>query len=246
MKALKLLVLFAISIPCLGFNTRFSGAQEIKYTAPKNAIEQSKKGARALEAALANAELSIPRALLTKAVAVAVLPDVKKVSMLFEGAGVGRGVVSRRMASGAWSPPVFIKLGAMSIGPQIRSDKFDVIVLFMNDKSADWLIDDRAIIFDQAKAPVAGPVGEINPANKEVVPVADVFSYTFDEGRLQGKDLKNIFKNFGFSYDNDLNKATYGVKAGAVLSNGTISKQYRVPADVMVFPEVVTRLFRPE
>ncbi|HEX8898336.1 MAG TPA: hypothetical protein VF751_06545, partial [Chthoniobacterales bacterium] len=99
-----------------------------------------------------------------------------------------------------------------------------------------------AVFFDRTKAPVAGPVGEIRAEDKQVVPVADVFSYVFDNNRLQGKDLKNVFKNFGFSYDNDLNKATYDVKAGALLS-GDKSKISRIPSEVMVFTETVTRLF---
>lgn len=114
-------------------------------------------------------------------------------------------------------------------------------MLFMNDQAADWLVNDKGVFFDRAKAPVAGPVGEIRTEDKQVVPVASVFSYIFDEGRLQGKDLKNVFKNLGLSFDNDLNKATYGVKANALLSANP-SKASRIPAEVIVFPEAVGRI----
>jgi lipid-binding SYLF domain-containing protein len=225
---------------CLSAGAVSGSAQNAR--APENAIKQANKSSAALERALANANERIPKALLDKAMAVAVLPDVKKVSMIFEGAGVGRGVVARRGANGEWSPPAFIRLGALSIGPQIKSMDFDVIVLFMNEQAAGWLLDDKAVIFDRAKAPVAGPVGEIRTEDKQVVPVADVFAYVFEDNHLKGKDLKNIFKNFGFSYDNDLNKATYNVKAGAVLS-GDKAKITRLPGEVMVFTETVKRLF---
>jgi lipid-binding SYLF domain-containing protein len=155
-------------------------------------------------------------------------------------------VVTRRLANGTWSPPAYVRLAAVSIGPQIRSGKFDVIMLFMNDTAASWLVHDGAVNFDRAKAPVAGPVGEIKSEEKEVVPVADVFSYIYDEGRLQGKDLKNVFKNLAFTFDNDLNKATYGAKAGAVLAGSDAPKVPRVPTEVMVFSETVARYFLPD
>ncbi len=232
-----------ITTTCLALSPLLCRAQTTSPMPPQKAIEQSKKAAKTLDAALANIDQRIPKALLSKAVAVAVLPDVKKVSLLFEGAGTGRGVVARRLANGTWSPPVYIRLAAMSIGPQIRSAKFDVIMLFMNDRAANWLMNDSAVMFDQAKAPVAGPVGEIKSEEKEVVPVADVFSYIYDEGRLQGKDLKNVFKNFAFSFDNDLNKSTYGVKAGAVLAGPDATKLPKAPAEVMGFSETVGHYF---
>jgi len=228
---------FALSV--LALSSQLS-AQQANRT-PQKAVEQSKKAAAVLERAMSNANERIPKALLDQAVAVAVLPDVKKASLLFEGVGMGRGVVSRRSADGRWGPPAFIRLGAMSIGPQIRSNSFDVIMLFMNDQAAGWLLD-KAVMFDRAKAPVAGPVGEIRSEDKQVLPVANVFSYIFDDGRLQGKDLKNVFKNFGFSFDNDLNRATYGVKARTLLSADK-SGLSRIPSEVIVFPDAVTRLF---
>jgi lipid-binding SYLF domain-containing protein len=237
---------FLIVATCLALNPLLSRAQTTPHPPPQKAVEQSKKAAKTLDAALANLDQRIPKALLTKAVAVAVLPDVKKISLLIEGAGTGRGVVARRLANGTWSPPVYIRLAAVSIGPQIRSGKFDVIMLFMNERSANWLLHDGPVNFDQAKAPVAGPVGEIKSEEKEVVPVADVFSYIYDEGRLQGKDLKNVFKNLAFTFDNDLNKATYSIKAGVILAAPDATKIPNVPTEVMVFSETVARYFLPD
>jgi len=235
-----------VIVACLALNPVLSRAQTPPHPPPQKAVEQSTKAAKTLDTALANLDQRIPKALLSKAVAVAVLPDVKKVSLLIEGAGTGRGVVTRRLANGTWSPPVYIRLAAVSVGPQIRSSKFDVIMLFMNDRSANWLLNDSAVKFDQAKAPVAGPVGEIKSEEKEVVPVADVFSYVYDEGRLQGKDLKNVFKNLAVTFDNDLNKATYGVKAGVILSGPDATKIPKVPTEVMVLSETVARYFIPD
>jgi len=228
---------FAISVLALSSLS----AQQTKPT-PQKAVERSKKAAAVLEHAMSNASERIPRALLDKVVAIAVVPDVKQAGLLIESLGTGRGVVSRRGADGGWGPPAFIRLAAMSIGPQIKSNSFDVIMLFMNDRAAGWLVNDKAVMFDRAKAPVAGPVGEIRAEDNQVIPVADIFSYTVDDGRLQGKDLKNVFKQFDFSFDNDLNQATYGVKARALLAADK-SGPSRIPSEVIVFPDAVTRLF---
>lgn len=213
---------------------------------PAKAVKQSKKSADLLDRAMAKADARIPKELLKRTVAVAVFTDVKRFGLLFEGAGTGRGVVSRRLANGQWTAPAFMRLAALSIGPQLHAGELDVIMLFMNDKAVDWLLNDKGVFFDRDKAPVAGPIGEIRADQKEVVPVADVFSYAFDDGRLEGKDLKNLFKNFAIAFDNDLNKASYGVKAAGVLSDADGSKVPHVAAEVAVFSETVARYFARE
>jgi lipid-binding SYLF domain-containing protein len=223
-----------------------TNAQKPAHAVPLKAIQRSKKAADLLELAMAKPDERIPKALLTKAVAVAVINDMKTVGFLIEGGGTGRGVVTRRFANGKWSPPAYIHMAALSIGPQLNARSFNVILLFMNDKSADWLLDKKGILFDRAKAPIAGPIGEINIEQKEVIPVADVFSYVFDDGRLQSKDLKNLLKYFGVSVDNDLNKDTYGAVAAEILTDVEGHKLARVPPEVTTFSETVARLCAPE
>ena len=223
-----------------------AGAQKPARAVPVKAIQQAKKAADLLELAMAKPDARIPKALLKKAVAVAVITDMKTVGFLIEGGGRGRGVVTRRFANGSWSPPAYIHMAALSIGLQLNARSFNVILLFMNDKSADWLLDKKGILFDRDKAPVAGPIGEIKIAQKEVIPVADVFSYVFDDGRLQSKDLKNMLKYFGVGVDNDLNKATYGAVAAEILTDAEGHKLARVPAEVSTFSETVARFCAPE
>ena len=163
---------------------------------------------------------------------------------LINGAGQGYGVVTRRLPTGKWSHAGYIHIAALQVGrPQLHVRSFNVILLFMNDKSAGWLLEEKGFMFDREKAPVAGPIGEIKTEEKEVVPVADVFSYVFDDGRLQSVDLKNKLKNVVLSFDNNLNKATYGVTLAEILTDADGKKVSRSPAEVAVFTDAVSRFF---
>ena len=58
-----------------------------------------------LESAMAKPEARIPKALLTKAVAVAVITEMKTVGFLINSAGQGYGVISRRLHNGNGAVP---------------------------------------------------------------------------------------------------------------------------------------------
>ena len=210
---------------------------------PSKAVERSRKAANVLELAMAKPEARIPKALLSKAMAVAVITDIKIVGFLIESGGQGYGVVTRRLSNGRWSHAGYIRMAALQVGrPQLHARSFNVILLFMNDKSADWFLE-KAIAFDRDRAPVAGPIGEIKTEEKQVIPIADVFSYVFDDGRLQSIDLKNKLKTVGISIDNNLNKATYGATLAEILADPDGKKVSRSPSEVAVFPDTVSRLF---
>ena len=214
---------------------------------PLRAVERARKAANVLELAMAKPEARIPQALRHKAVAVAVITEMKTVGLLIDSGGDGYGVVTRRLPNGKWSQAGYIHMAALQVGHlQIHVRSFNVILLFMNDKSADRFLEKKGFMFERENAPVAGPIGEIKTEEKEVIPVADVFCYVFDDGRLQSVDLKNRLKNVGISFDNNLNKATYGATLAEILTDSDGKKVSRSPSEVTVFPETVTRFFVPE
>ena len=236
-QALVLLILLALT----------AATNAARKPVPVRAVERSRNAASVLESAMAKPDARIPKVLLSKAVAVAVISEMKSVGFLINSTGEGYGVVTRRLPTGKWSQAGYIHMVAMDVGrPQLHARSFNVILLFMNDKSTDWLLQKKGFMFDREKAPVAGPIGEIKTEEKEVVPVADVFSYVFDDGRLQSVDLKNKLKNVAVSFDNDLNKATYGVTLADILTDSDGQKVSRSPSEVAVFPDTVSRFFGPE
>ena len=95
-------------------------------------------------------EQSIPRDLLDRAEAVAVFPCVLKAGFILGGRG-GSGVISRRVAGG-WSAPAFFGLGGGSIGLQIGVASTDYILLFMNERAVDSLLNDKFEIGGEGSA----------------------------------------------------------------------------------------------
>jgi lipid-binding SYLF domain-containing protein len=74
-------------------------------------------------------EQSIPPSLLSRAYAVAVVPDVVKVGFGL-GARRGKGILVVRNADNTWSNPVFVTLTGGSLGFQIGAQSSDVILVF--------------------------------------------------------------------------------------------------------------------
>ena len=74
-------------------------------------------------------EKTIPPNLLSRAYAVAVVPNVVRAAFGL-GARRGKGVIVVRQDDDSWSNPAFITLTGGSVGWQIGADSTDVILVF--------------------------------------------------------------------------------------------------------------------
>src|SRR5215217_4370897 len=88
-------------------------AQKFDRPVPVKAVEQSRKAAKVLELAMAKPDARIPQALLSKAVAVAVITEMKTIGLIIDSGGQGRGLVTRRFPNGTWSQPAYIGMAAL-------------------------------------------------------------------------------------------------------------------------------------
>ena len=79
-------------------------------------------------------EKSIPPSLLSRAYAVAVIPDVVKAGFVI-GARHGKGLLVVRHDDNSWSNPAFISLTGGSFGWQAGVESTDVIFVFKTRKS---------------------------------------------------------------------------------------------------------------
>lgn len=83
----------------------------------------------------------IPPYVLKNAIAVAVIPEVKKGGGFFGGGGHhGVGVLTARKQNGAWSDPVFLNFHAGSVGFHNNAPSSDVVVVFMNTADVKQLV----------------------------------------------------------------------------------------------------------
>lgn len=196
----------------------------------KEAAAQSGKAANVFNAIMKIPDKSIPRDLLRRAKAVAVFPQVIKASFVV-GAEGGRGVVSRRTASG-WSDPVFFRAGGGSVGPQIGASATDIVLVFMNDEAMGGLMKDRFELGADA-AVAGGPVGREASAGTDALMQAQILSYSRSRGLFAGVSLKGIV----VKPEDDLNQAVYSKKARELLAAETSAAG---PSDTLAaFPQAI-------
>ncbi len=201
----------------------------------QEAAAQSAKAAEAFDAIMQVPDKAIPRDLLSKAKAIAVFPRVVKVAFMVGGEG-GRGLVSTRIGD-RWGPPVFLRAGGGSFGPQIGVSATDLFVLFMNDESVTSLMKDRVGLGGSAGV-AAGPVGRQAGAATDALMRAAMLSYSRSRGAFAGLALKGMV----IKPEDNLNLAVYDKTAEDLLKE---SADTDTAADLAAFARAVNRYAAP-
>jgi len=135
---------------------------------------------------LRDADNGIPEALWNKAECVVVIPSMKKAAFIV-GGEAGSGVMSCRRRNG-WSAPVFMHLAKGSFGLQIGAESVDLVLLVMNQRGADKMLQDKVSLGADATI-TAGPVGRSANAATDAQLQAEVLSYSRSQGLFVGIDL---------------------------------------------------------
>ena len=178
----------------------------------RTAVERVDKASVVMNEIMAISDKSIPGDLLDKTKAIVVFPGALKAAFIFGGQG-GVGVVIRRTDKG-WSAPAFLNMGGASFGAQIGGQKTDYILLIMNDKGLQGLMQDKFEIGGEGSV-AAGPVGRSASATTNVTLDAEILSYSRTKGLFAGVALKGVY----IASDNDMNNAVYGKTAKDILGN---------------------------
>lgn len=149
-------------------------------------------------------EQSIPPALLARAYAVAVVPNVVKAGF---GLGFrhGKGILVVRNADNSWSNPAFIALTGGSLGFQIGAQSTDIILVFKTRKGVENITSGKFTLGADA-AVAAGPVGRSTSAATDIQFKAEVYSYARNRGLFAGVSLEGA----SVSMDRNSNAAFYG------------------------------------
>jgi lipid-binding SYLF domain-containing protein len=122
----------------------------------------------------------IPENLWSKAQCVVVIPSMKK-------AAYGSGVMSCRTAD-RWSSPVFMQLAKGSWGLQIGGEEIDLVLLVINKRGVDKLLQDKVALGGDA-AVAAGPLGRSATAATDAQMSAEMLAYSRAQGVFAGIDL---------------------------------------------------------
>lgn len=180
-------------------------------------LAQKKEDQRLADSATVMKELSqgdngLPKSVLNQAMCVLVFPSVKKVAVGI-GGSYGRGVLVCRKGAkmdGAWGAPVMYALDQGSIGVQLGSTATDFVLVVMNEKGVDAILNGKTKLGSNAAA-AAGPTGaqatSYNAANMK----SDVLTYSRSKGLFAGVSLEGA----SMDSDDDANKALYGKASSA-------------------------------
>jgi len=227
---LKFRSIYAVSILLvLTFSGSYAQNKEIR-----DAAKTADKATKALNEVMAIPADAIPEALIKRAHAVAVFPDVIKAAFLVGGSG-GKGLITRRIGNG-WSAPAMFNMGGGSFGAQIGASSTDYVMLFMTEDSLQSLLQDKFEIGGEASV-AAGPVGRTAKASTDAQLKAAILSYSRSKGLFAGVSLSGAV----ISPDNDANRALYSLTAKEILTGANKVPIASIPPATKGFQEAVSR-----
>ena len=145
----------------------------------------------------------IPEELWARAECVIVIPSMKKAAFVI-GGEYGSGVMSCHNAN-AWSTPVFMQLAKGSWGLQIGAQQVDLVLLVMNRRGVEKLLEDKISLGADASV-AAGPVGRSANAATDGKLNAEMLSYSRSQGLFAGIDISGGV----LRPDKDANAHAYG------------------------------------
>ena len=167
-------------------------------------VQRAENALRVLTEIMQAPDKAIPKDLLEKAQAIAVVPDVIKAGLVIGGRH-GSGLISVKTRDGVWSNPSFVSLTGGSIGFQAGVSSTDVILVFRTSRGVDSIVHGKFTLGVDASA-AAGPVGRTAQASTDAQLKAEIYSYSRARGLFAGAALDGS----ALKIDNDANQAVYG------------------------------------
>lgn len=159
----------------------------------------------------------IPEDLLDHAYCIVIVPDLKTAAFFF-GAKYGKGYLScRNKEEHGWSAPATVRIEGGSVGFQIGGESTDLIMLVMNRRGADRLLESKFTLGAEGSV-AAGPIGRTATAQTDAQMHADILSWSRSQGLFAGLALEGAT----LRQDLDDNAGIYGEKDEnrAIVSDG--------------------------
>lgn len=172
--------------------------------AQQEETERLQSATKVLEEIMSAPDNAIPESILRNAEAVAIIPNTIKAGFIF-GGHRGKGIISSRNEFGEWSSPAFLTLTGGSFGLQIGGQAIDLVLVVMNRRGLENLLQNQFKIGGDASA-VIGPVGRDIEATTDLYLRAEILSYSRTRGLFAGITLKGST----ITADRDANERFYG------------------------------------
>ena len=151
--------------------------------------ERIQMSATAFRELMESADSSVPTNLLKKCEAIVIFPRTLNVAWGI-GGQYGKGVaMSRNRKTGEWSSPAFYTLGGLTLGPQIGGQAIDIVLVVMNEKGLNSLLESQCTLGGDAGIAV-GPAGRNATMSTDLGVKAEIYSYSRAKGLFIGLSLK--------------------------------------------------------
>jgi lipid-binding SYLF domain-containing protein len=181
------------------------GVSKLEAIEPSKAAQRVSEAARVVDEIMTAPDKGIPRELLSNAHCVAVIPSMKQGGFVF-GARYGKGVMTCRSPRGlGWTGPSTVRLEGGSFGLQIGGSATDIVLLVMNERGAEKLMQSKFTLGADASV-AAGPVGRMTQAETDAFMHAKILAYSRSRGLFAGLVLKGAT----LRPDDDDNRSLYG------------------------------------
>ena len=148
---------------------------------------------------------------ISNASAVLIVPNLLKGAFIVGGEG-GRGVLLARRDDGTWSAPVFVTLGAASLGFQAGGQSSKVLFTVMNDAALDALLSHKVKLGVDVGIAVA-PIGAGLEASTTTAGSDDIFQFAVSQGLFGGGALEGAVIEPRASWNESYYGRTMGAKS---------------------------------
>jgi len=155
-------------------------------------------------------EEGIPESLLKKCYAIVIIPSAVGGGFII-GGNYGQGViVAKNKKTNSWSAPSVCTLAGGSFGLQIGGQATDIILLVMNERGLDGLLQSKFKLGGDASI-AAGPWGRDAQAAADLQLKGAILSYSRSRGLFIGLKLAGSV----LSTNNNANAEIYGKKVSS-------------------------------
>jgi len=178
------------------------------------------EAATVLAEVMATPDKGIPEDMLGNAHCIVIVPGLKTAAFVV-GGKYGKGYISCRKGAAGWSAPATVRIEGGSVGFQIGGSETDLIMLVMNARGVDKLLESKFTLGGEGSV-AAGPVGRTATAQTDAQMKAEILSWSRSQGLFAGLALQGAT----LRPDLDDNAAIYGKK---LTSRQIVTGKVRVP-----------------